>query len=116
MLLGGIGVGLALGTLIAAGATALPAHRSATGSAIINSSRQISSALGVALLVTVLGSAVGARHGYVLSWSIGAGLALLAAGASLALPRVGRAPDPITDGSVEGALPGIEAILAESGG
>ena len=45
MVLGGIGVGLALGTLIAAGVTSLPANRSATGSALVNSGRQIASAL-----------------------------------------------------------------------
>ena len=50
MLISGTGVRLALGTLIAAGATALPGHRSATGSAIVNSSRQVASALGVAIL------------------------------------------------------------------
>jgi EmrB/QacA subfamily drug resistance transporter len=105
MLVSGIGVGLALGTLLAAGATSLPAHRSATGSAIINSTRQISSALGVALLVTILGTAAGSPHGYDVSWSVGAGLALLAAGASLVLPNAERARDPLSvevdDGLVE---------------
>lgn len=85
MLVGGAGVGLTLGTLIAAGATALPAHRSATGSAIINSTRQLASALGVAVLVTILGAATGSRHGYDTGWVIGAGLAILAGAAALAI-------------------------------
>jgi EmrB/QacA subfamily drug resistance transporter len=58
MILGGTGVGLALGTVIAAGVTALPSHRAATGSALVNANRQIASALGVAVLVTLLGSRV----------------------------------------------------------
>jgi MFS family permease len=56
MLLTGIGVGLALPTLISTSATALPAARFGTGSAIVNTSRQVASALGVAILVTVLGT------------------------------------------------------------
>ena len=56
MLLTGIGVGLALPTLISTTATALPADRFGTGSAIVNTSRQVASALGVAILVTILGS------------------------------------------------------------
>ncbi len=56
MLLTGIGVGLALPTLVSTTATALPADRFGTGSAIVNTSRQVASALGVAILVTILGS------------------------------------------------------------
>ena len=44
MVLTGIGVGLTLGTLIAAGVQSLPGGRTATGSALVNSFRQISSA------------------------------------------------------------------------
>lgn len=85
MLVGGIGVGLALGTLIAAGATALPGHRSATGSAIINSTRQVASALGVAILVTLLGAVTGVRHSYDAGWLIAAVLAIAAGAAALAI-------------------------------
>jgi EmrB/QacA subfamily drug resistance transporter len=100
MLLGGIGVGLALGTLIAAGATALPPARAATGSAIVNSGRQIASALGVAVLVTVLGGS-GSVGDYRVGWWVAAGLALLAAGISLALPR----PVPVLLGSARAGSP-----------
>lgn len=90
MLFGGVGVGLALSTLIAAGATALPVHRSATGSAIVNSTRQVASALGVAVLVTVLGTHVGdagATHAFDRAWVVAAALALVAAAISALLPR-----------------------------
>jgi MFS transporter len=86
MILGGIGVGLALGTLTAAGATALPAHRSATGSAIVNSVRQVASALGVAVLITVLAS-TGSVERFKVGWAVGVGVALLAGLLSVRLPH-----------------------------
>jgi len=56
MLLTGIGVGLTLPTLMATGASSLPPHAFATGSAVVNMLRQIGLAVGVALLIAVLGS------------------------------------------------------------
>jgi len=56
MILTGIGVGLTLPTFMATGAAALPAHSFATGSAAINMLRQIGLAIGVAVLIAVLGS------------------------------------------------------------
>src|ERR671938_669413 len=56
MILTGIGVGLTLPTLMATGASTLPAHSFATGSAVLNMLRQIGLAIGVALLIAVLGS------------------------------------------------------------
>jgi MFS family permease len=55
MLLTGIGVGFTLPTFMAAGAAALPQHSFATGSAAINMLRQIGLAIGVAVLIAVLG-------------------------------------------------------------
>jgi EmrB/QacA subfamily drug resistance transporter len=67
MVLAGIGSGLTQAPLYAA-ASALPDHRATTGSAMLNMSRQIGSAFGVAVLVSLL-SAVsvgleGFRHGW----------------------------------------------------
>jgi MFS family permease len=56
MLLTGIGVGLTLPTLMATGASSLPPHSFATGSAVVNMLRQIGLAIGVALLIAILGS------------------------------------------------------------
>lgn len=56
MLLTGIGVGLTLPTFMAAGAAVLPANSFATGSAVINMLRQIGLAVGVAILIAVLGT------------------------------------------------------------
>jgi MFS family permease len=56
MLLTGVGVGLTLPTFMAAGAAALPPHSFATGSAVINMLRQIGLAIGIAVLIAVLGT------------------------------------------------------------
>ncbi|HEY1522317.1 MAG TPA: MFS transporter [Solirubrobacteraceae bacterium] len=56
MLLTGAGVGLTLPTFMATGAAALPPHSFATGSAVINMLRQIGLAIGVAILIAVLGT------------------------------------------------------------
>ena len=55
-LLGGIGVGLVIGTLSGAAVAGLPPQRFATGSAVFGMSRQLGSALGVAILVAVIGT------------------------------------------------------------
>jgi EmrB/QacA subfamily drug resistance transporter len=63
-LLGGIGVGLALPTILSAATSDLPATRAATGSAVVNMSRQIGTVLGVSMLVAIVGSpaSYGAAH------------------------------------------------------
>jgi EmrB/QacA subfamily drug resistance transporter len=91
MILTGIGVGLTLPTLMATGAAALPAHAFATGSAVINMLRQIGLAVGVAVLIAVLGtphSAAATEHAYArASWLIAfVSVAAGAAGLSL-IPR-----------------------------
>jgi len=56
MMIGGAGVGLVLPTLSAAATAPLPPARFATGSAILTMSRQVGSALGVAILVAIVGA------------------------------------------------------------
>src|SRR5579864_1257163 len=56
MLLTGIGVGLTPPTLMATGASSLPPHAFATGSAVVNMLRQVGLAVGVAALIAVLGT------------------------------------------------------------
>ncbi|HWI73420.1 MAG TPA: MFS transporter [Baekduia sp.] len=56
MLIGGAGVGFVNPSLAGAATAQLPPTRLATGSAVLTMSRQIGSALGVALLVAVLGT------------------------------------------------------------
>jgi EmrB/QacA subfamily drug resistance transporter len=96
MILTGIGVGLTLPTFMAAGASSLPQHSFATGSAVINMLRQIGLAIGIAVLIAVLGSPhspVATLHAYVrASWIIAAlSLAAGLAGLGLLASRPRRA-------------------------
>ncbi len=106
-LLGGAGVGLVLPTLSSAATGPLPPARFATGTAVLGMSRQLGTALGVAILVAIIGhpSPAGAvdafRHGwtFMIAASLAAGLALFAVG-------------PVTIGSSDtGSEP--EAVSAE---
>jgi MFS family permease len=56
MMLIGIGVGLTLPTLMGVGMAALPPSSFATGSGVINMIRQAGLAIGVAVLVAIIGS------------------------------------------------------------
>jgi EmrB/QacA subfamily drug resistance transporter len=87
----GTGIGLTLGTLVAAGVQALPGHRAATGSALVNSVRQLSSTVGVAVLVAVVGSHVGAAslHDFRIVWSAAAVLAVATSVIGVHLSRGG---------------------------
>jgi EmrB/QacA subfamily drug resistance transporter len=55
LIIAGAGAGLAQAPLFAAAST-LPPHRATTASAVLNMSRQVGSAIGVAILVALLGS------------------------------------------------------------
>jgi hypothetical protein len=81
LIMGGTGVGLAMGTLVAAGVQALPGHRAATGSALVNSARQISASIGVALLVTIVGSRIEATSitEFRWAWTLAAALSFVTA-------------------------------------
>jgi EmrB/QacA subfamily drug resistance transporter len=112
MLLTGIGVGLALPTLISTTATALPSDRFGTGSAIVNTSRQVASALGVAILVTILGSPASpgaAKAVFQHGWITAAAANVAAALVCLRLRR-GQVPAaaglPVAEGEVDGSAIG----------
>jgi EmrB/QacA subfamily drug resistance transporter len=71
MLITGIGVGLTLPSLMSTAASSLPPPSFATGSAVVNMLRQVGFAVGVAMLVAVLGNPAGRaaeltafRHGW----------------------------------------------------
>jgi EmrB/QacA subfamily drug resistance transporter len=105
MLMTGIGVGLTLPTFMSAGASSLPPHSFATGSAVVNMLRQVGLAVGVAVLVAVIGTPLtGAQQlaAFQDGWIVIAATALLAAFSGavlLAVPGTGRlAPRAVAEG------------------
>jgi EmrB/QacA subfamily drug resistance transporter len=89
----GLGVLLALPTLVAAATASLPPERLATGSGVISMARQLGFTLGVALFVAVVGTSGGGREQLVAfrhAWLAIAVTAGLASAASLALARPRR--------------------------
>lgn len=103
LLISGVGVGLALPSLTASAATALPSNRFATGSGVFNAGRQIGAVLGVAIFVSILGSphtktaALAAfRHGWigmVVMCAVAAFAAMLLRSAA---PAAAPAPAPLS--------------------
>jgi EmrB/QacA subfamily drug resistance transporter len=90
MLLTGIGVGLTLPTFMATGASSLPPQSFATGSAAVNMLRQVGLAIGVAVLVAVLGTPAtpaAALTAFQRGWIVIAAVALASALAGALLLR-----------------------------
>jgi EmrB/QacA subfamily drug resistance transporter len=83
LLIGGAGVGLVIPTLTGAGASSLAPVRFATGAAVLTMGRQIGTALGVAVLVAVLGTQASSAADFHTAWLISV-TGGLAAGAALA--------------------------------
>lgn len=95
MLLTGSGVGLTLPTLMAAATSSLPPHAFATGSAAVNMLRQVGLAVGVAVLIAVVGSpspTAGSVALFQRGWTLTAVIALAGGLAGLALLAGRRRP------------------------
>lgn len=89
-LLTGVGVGLALPTILTAATADLPPSRNATGSAVVTMSRQIGSVLGVGVFVAVVGTTTGfaqAHHAFQHGW-----LVITLVGLAGAVTAVGMTP------------------------
>jgi EmrB/QacA subfamily drug resistance transporter len=84
MLATGVGVGLTLPTLMATAAGSLPPQAFATGSAVVNTLRQVGMAVGVAVLVALLG-ATPDLAAFQLGWWVFAGVSFAAAAAVIVL-------------------------------
>jgi MFS family permease len=97
-LVGGIGAGQALPTLTAAGATALPPNRFATGSGILTMARQVGAVLGVAVIVVIIGTPhtpAATRTAFHDGWFATAAVSALAALVALAIkPSAPSLPAP----------------------
>jgi EmrB/QacA subfamily drug resistance transporter len=125
MLMTGVGVGLTLPTLVSAAVSAVPSARFATGSGIVTMARQVGTVLGVAVLVTVLGSPardgalVAFGRGYVLTASLAAtaGIASLLLIASHRRAAAGArrgAAAPAPARGAEGTGPGAPVPVIDS--
>jgi EmrB/QacA subfamily drug resistance transporter len=118
MLLSGIGVALVFPILAGAAVSGLPPARTATGSALFNTARQIGGVVGVAVFVAILGDGL-ALSGFRTGW-VFMGASALAAGA-LALMLPGRAvrprsapasPPPAVDGPTPRRAPASATAAA----
>ncbi|MEV0359838.1 MFS transporter [Nocardia sp. NPDC050697] len=90
MLVTGIGVGLVMPTSFAVGTGGLPPERFATGSAVLSTARQVGLAVGVAVLVALLGTPGGPERALEVfhrAWIVIAGFAVLAGLFGLAVRR-----------------------------
>jgi EmrB/QacA subfamily drug resistance transporter len=87
MVITGAGVGLVIPTLTGAGASSLAPERFATGAAVLTMGRQIGAALGVAILVAVLGTTARGASDFHSAWLVTVICALAAGAALAALPR-----------------------------
>ncbi|WP_143031807.1 MFS transporter [Actinacidiphila guanduensis] len=93
------GVGFALGsaTLTGGAVSALPPAQAGTATSIVNAGRQVSGCLGVAVLVTVIGTAPAPsdiHHLFNVGWCVATGLALLSAVVALSLKKPARVEQP----------------------
>jgi MFS family permease len=89
----GVGVGLTLPTIVASATSELPPENFATGSAVVNMLRQVGLAIGVAILIAVLGTHSGAHavlDAFDRSWVVIGAFAVATALASLAILGIHR--------------------------
>ena len=113
-LIGGIGVGLTIPSLLAAGSTSLPPARFGTGSGVLNMARQVGTALGVAGLISILAHVdhadpVATFRGaiyLVLAFFVAAGLtsAVLLSRRPSPVPAAALAPEPAFGARADTAL------------
>ncbi|MGN6722823.1 MAG: MFS transporter [Marmoricola sp.] len=113
-LVGGAGVGLALPNILSSATADLPATQAATGSAVVNMSRQIGTVLGVSLVVAVLGSPLSyaaAHTVFVRAWWLLAAAGVLAAVTAIRMtpegaPQEASTPAAGTPRPVQASQPG----------
>jgi EmrB/QacA subfamily drug resistance transporter len=107
MLLTGAGVGLVIPTLTGAGASSLPPERFATGAAILTMGRQIGAALGIALLVAVLGVGGATASDFRSAWLITVICGLLTGGALAAIGPPLSAAERADEGAAPLVIEGV---------
>ena len=111
----GLGIGLTFPVISAAAVSSLEAKRYAVGSAVNQTARQVGGALGVAILIVILGTPTSAaaalRNFHHLWWYVASMAALAGSVATLLSPRQATRTIPSSaDGAVESAQ-GLEEML-----
>jgi EmrB/QacA subfamily drug resistance transporter len=108
----GVGVGLTLPTIMSSATSELPPENFATGSAVVNMLRQVGLAIGVAVLIAVLGKPSGSHallDAFDHAWLVIGAFAAATALASLAILGIRRPP---SDPSPTGATVPIDGRVA----
>jgi EmrB/QacA subfamily drug resistance transporter len=108
----GLGIGLTFPVLSAAAVASLPPHRFAVGSAVNQTVRQIGGALGIAILVVIIGTPDGpaaAVDRFSHLWAFCAATALTSGVVGSLIPRPGTAARALT----EDRSPGLAAVDAD---
>ncbi|HEX6519402.1 MAG TPA: MFS transporter [Streptosporangiaceae bacterium] len=98
-LIEGVGVGLAVPTIVRAATAGLAAYQTSTGSAVVQMGRQVGSVIGVALLVIVVGSSsvtASSLDRFAHSWWWAAAFALAGAFTCIPLLKAGHQDAPGT--------------------
>ncbi|MCP1118568.1 MFS transporter [Robbsia andropogonis] len=88
----GVGVGLTLPTLMGVGTSSLPATAFSTGSAAINMIRQAAIAIGVAVLVALVGAHANPIDSFKFAWRVMAVITMMGVIPTLLLIRRSRTP------------------------
>lgn len=88
LIAGGIGIGLAIGNLLATGSALLPDEHSGAGSGVLNTARQIGASVGVAVMVTALATTGQSIVGFDIAWAVAASCGFVLAVLALVLSRV----------------------------
>ncbi len=88
LIAGGVGIGLAIGNLLATGSALLPDEHSGAGSGVLNTARQIGASVGVAVIVTALAATGQSIAGFDIAWAVAAACGFVLAVLALVVSRV----------------------------
>jgi EmrB/QacA subfamily drug resistance transporter len=90
LLLAGLGLGLSFVPMTIAATTDVPMHQAGLASGLLNTTRQVGGAVGLAVMATIAGGAATPTTGYDRAFWISAAMLLIGAAIALALPAEPR--------------------------